>query len=324
MGAPAPRQLRGVILMSRNAGRFVLRSLLLALVSMVAMPTFLHSQSAVPVRPAITGVDHVAILVSNQGDAEKFYVQLLGLPRVSLSGDVAYSYAVNPTQSIETLTGPEKHGSRIDHVAFATKDAEALRKYLSAKGVKVPAKCGDAFGGGLEFATTDPEGNAVEFVQRAPQNPLPPASHAPVSTRLIHAGIVVHDPAAEDSFYRDILGFHIYWKGGMKEGTTDWMSMQVPDGTEWIEYMLNVGPQASAEQRGVMNHIALGVKDIQAADRALKTTGWTPTKREQPQLGRDGKWQLNLYDGDQTRTEFMEFQPVGKPCCSPYSGPHPH
>jgi catechol 2,3-dioxygenase-like lactoylglutathione lyase family enzyme len=245
MGALTPRQLRGVILMSQDVGRFVLRGLLLASFGMVTMPSFLHSQNAVPVRPAITGVDHVAILVSNQGDAEQFYVRLIGLPRVSLSGDVAYSYAVNPTQSIETLTGPEKHGSRIDHVAFATSDAEALRRYLSARGVNVPAKCGGAFGGGLEFAVTDPEGNSVEFVQRASQNPQPPAARAPVSTRLIHAGIVVHDPAVENGFYRDILGFHLYWKGGMKEGTTDWMSMQVPDGTEWIEYMLNVSPQAS-------------------------------------------------------------------------------
>ena len=41
------------------------------------------------------------------------------------------------------------------------------------------------------------------------------------------------------------------------------------------------------------------------------------SKPEQPTIGRDGKWQLNLYDPDLTRVELMEFKPVRKPCCSP-------
>ena len=40
-------------------------------------------------------------------------------------------------------------------------------------------------------------------------------------------------------------------------------------------------------------------------------------------MGRDGKWQLNLYDPDDTRIEFMEFTPKEKPCCSEFTGPHP-
>jgi len=44
---------------------------------------------------------------------------------------------------------------------------------------------------------------------------------------------------------------------------------------------------------------------------------------EAPKIGRDGKWQLNLYDPDETRVELMEFTPVEKPCCSEYTGPHP-
>ena len=63
---------------------------------------------------------------------------------------------------------------------------------------------------------------------------------------------------------------------------TDWVDMQVPDGTDWLEYMLNIGPDATAELRGVMNHIALGVKDIQAVNAALRSTGWKPSEREKP------------------------------------------
>ena len=34
-------------------------------------------------------------------------------------------------------------------------------------------------------------------------------------------------------------------------------------------------------------------------------------------IGRDGKWQLNLYDPNSTRVELMEPKPVRTPCCSP-------
>jgi len=44
---------------------------------------------------------------------------------------------------------------------------------------------------------------------------------------------------------------------------------------------------------------------------------------EEPKLGRDGKWQLNLSDPDQSRIEFMEFAPKEKTCCSEFTGPHP-
>jgi hypothetical protein len=70
-----------------------------------------------------------------------------------------------------------------------------------------------------------------------------------------------------------------------------------------------------------MNHIALGVPDIHAAREQLIKNDWKPG--EDPKIGRDGKWQLNLYDPDDTRVELMEFTPTQKPCCSEYTGPHP-
>ncbi len=42
-----------------------------------------------------------------------------------------------------------------------------------------------------------------------------------------------------------------------------------------------------------------------------------------PQMGRDGKWQFNMYDPDGIRAELMEFQPSIKPCCSPFLLPSP-
>jgi predicted enzyme related to lactoylglutathione lyase len=70
-----------------------------------------------------------------------------------------------------------------------------------------------------------------------------------------------------------------------------------------------------------MNHFAVGVPDIEAAAYRVQKNGFTST--EEPKIGRDGKWQLNLYDPDGTRVELMEFTPVEKPCCSEFTGPHP-
>src|SRR5216684_4349156 len=123
------------------------------------------------------------------------------------------------------------------------------------------------------------------------------------------------------SFYKNMLGFRLYWQGGMKDDQTDWVDMQVPNGTDWIEYMLNVPKDAGHRTLGVMNHVALGVPDVHAAQTQLLENGVKLT--EQPKIGRDGKWQLNLYDPDDTRVEFMEFKPTTKPCCSEFTGPHP-
>ncbi len=131
----------------------------------------------------------------------------------------------------------------------------------------------------------------------------------------------MRDRAAEDRFYKDILGFHVYWQGGMHEDEVSWVSMQVPEGTAWLEYMLNIPTNADHHTIGVMNHLALGVSNISATKDKLLTNGWH--LGEEPKIGRDGKWQLNLYDPDGTRVEFMEFTPVEKPCCSSFMGLHP-
>ena len=237
--------------------------------------------------------------------------------------EVMDSFTAHPSlaQSI-LITKPvgDPPRSLLAEITFATESAKEMRKYLKAKGISILESKSDD---GPSLAVTDPEGNRIAFVQgsgvtvRKPGYPTP----EPDRFHLIHAGFVVHDRAAMDHFYKDILGFRLYWQGGMKDVETDWVDMQVPDGTDWIEYMLNVPANADKRELGVMNHIALGVPDIHAAEQQLLKNGMKLA--EKPQIGRDGKRQLNLYDPDGTRVEFMEFTPVEKPCCSDYTGPHP-
>jgi hypothetical protein len=62
---------------------------------------------------------------------------------------------------------------------------------------------------------------------------------------------------------------------------------------------------------------------MKAAEKTLMERGWKPTDESKMQMGKDGKWQLNLYDADGTRVELMEFTPREKPCCAPFTAPHP-
>jgi len=271
-------------------------------------------------RPPITGVARVQIYVTDAAKTANFYEKQLGLPASpACAKEIAACLVVNSRQQLELVNAPSPAPAcLIAKIVLATPDVERMRSYLLAKGYSPnPISTAD---GVKQFTLNDPEGHAVGFVQLSVPRPVSKAS-GQISARLIHSGFIVHDRQAEDHFYKDVLGFHLYWQGGMKDTETNWVSMQVPDGTDWIEYMLNVAPDASHHVIGIMNHIALGVPDIQVAKQEFLKNGGKPG--EEPKLGRDGKWQLNLYDLDDTRVEFMEFAPKEKPCCSEYTGTHP-
>ena len=138
------------------------------------------------------------------------------------------------------------------------------------------------------------------------------------------AAVLVDDVADFlDRFFKDILGFHLYWQGGSGPGHTDWVMMQVPDGTDWLEYMLYLPINPSHRELSGAIHFSPGVVTIADLQKSLKQNGWVSTLNEQPLLGVDAKWQFDLADPDGTRVEFMEFKPVKDPCCSPYTGPQP-
>ena len=212
--------------------------------------------------------------------------------------------------------GEKPPKSLLASVSFAVDDEKAMKQWLKIHDWPFTEIYGPVFSTGPHkyLSVLDPEGHQLYFVWALRETHSGPLS-------LIHAGWVVKDRAAMDKFYKDVLGFHLYWHGGMKGSDTDWVDMQVPDGTDWIEYMLNVDPHVDKRELGVMNHIALGVPDVRAAANQLEQSG--VKLPEPPTIGRDGKWQLNLYDPDFTRVELMEFSPVEKPCCSEYTGPHP-
>jgi catechol 2,3-dioxygenase-like lactoylglutathione lyase family enzyme len=275
-------------------------------------------------RPKIYGIAYVEFKVTDLEKAKAFYGGELGLASggVRNGNFVQASYVVNQDQRVELAkTAPGTGGSYLVEIALATDDLMGMRTYLTAKGVTANQIM--AWPDGTKyFETQDPEGNKIVFLEQKRSGTETGAAGA-ISHKLNHAGIIVKDAQVEDRFYKDVLGFHVYWHGGMKDGETNWMAMQVPDGTDWIEYMLRIPADADKHTRGVMYHISLGVPSVKAAAERLEKAGVVLNAEEQPKIGKDGKWQLNLYDPDETRVELMEFTPVEKPCCSEYTGTHP-
>ena len=273
-------------------------------------------------RPAITGIGSVKIALSDPGSAVGFYIKDLGFGggMTVCNGAGRLCLGVDGEQRIDLVVGAlPKNGNNLIEVLFSSPDVEQMRNYLKAQGIQT-SDISEVAHSNRSFQCVDPDGHGIGFIQYLAKDsyshPENQASHY-----LIHAGFIVRDQAAMDHFYKEILGFRPYWHGGMKDDETSWISLQVPDGTDWVEFMVNLPPNPDQHLRGVMNHIALGVVDIHATREQLVKNGVHLT--EEPKLGRDGKWQLNLYDPDQTRIEFMEFTPKEKPCCSEFTGPHP-
>lgn len=295
------------------------------LLLLFSLPLSAASKKEKP-KPKIYGIKQVRILTTNKEKAVAFYDGLLRDLRYQ-EGECSWCERMpdrgGPFE-LEVIRGA-RPSNLISSVVFITDDAETLRKILKSQKVEV----GQLHTSQVEssFSVADPEGHKLVFVQpkvdptRVSSTDLPGAysPKAPFWPSIIHVGFVVRNREVMDHFYKDILGFHLSSAGGNKEGETDWVNMQVPDGTDGIEYMLNVPAQAGERILAAMNHVGLVVEDVRAADaRLIESRMLLWAMPEEPKVGPDGKWQLNLYDPDGTRVELMEFRPAEKPCCGDY------
>jgi lactoylglutathione lyase len=278
-----------------------------------------------PKRPKITGVAHMALYVQDIDKARVFYKNLLGYDEPfslnKASGPLDLTFIkVNDRQYIELFPEREAKTDRLNHISIETNDAEAMRRYLASKGIKVPEKVNKVRIGNLAFNVKDPDGHTVEIVQYTPdswttrdQGKYLPATR--ISPRILHVGIIVGSLSKAMAFYRDILGFEEFWRGSRDPQQLNWVNMRVPDGTDYIEFML-YDKLPEPTRRGSQHHICLEVPDM---DKALQTV--QPRAREagydrplEIRTGINRRRQLNLVDADGTRTELMEPTTVdGKP-----------
>lgn len=291
-------------------------------------------------RPKIYGIAFVRVKSSDFQKAAETYSKWLGLESSTNSGANGCAnvknpcFLVNASQHIELVQGQVGDpGSWLEEIGFETADVRNMREYLLKHGVQV-SELKTTPNGRRLIELRDPEGNGIAFVEPGlpSTSPLGPAQIGP---RLVHAGFVAKDLHTMNKFYLDTLGFRLYWKGGFKDlppGTSqkdsdiDWFEIQVPDGSDWVEYMLNIPANADHQELGVQNHFCLGVRNMQKAIDQLQKNGLPPSSKfadDKPEIGRDGKWQYDVFDPDLTRIELMEPAPAKDPCCNPYTAPHP-
>jgi catechol 2,3-dioxygenase-like lactoylglutathione lyase family enzyme len=258
-------------------------------------------------RPRIVGIDHVAFRASDVAASRRFYGGTLGLSEAGWACQSGIAFLVGLQQRIVIEPGlPAGENERLSHLAYATPDVKALSTYLSARGVKVqpPAeRCEES-----AIRVSDPDGHAIEFVQVDwPPSAVASREGTALSQRILHTGLTVRDEQRAHTFYKDVLGFSEIWRGGRPEGVTQWVNMRVPDGTEYLEYMLSTSTP-DRRQFGAMHHVALLVPDMEAAwgETARRTPAAARAALSPPAVGVNGRWQLNLYDPDGTRVELME------------------
>jgi catechol 2,3-dioxygenase-like lactoylglutathione lyase family enzyme len=171
----------------------------------------------------------------------------------------------------------------------------------------VPAHVERGSDGSRWFAVLDPESNKVEFVE-PPKHVKPVDAPNVIGHHIIHVGFLVHDRAVEDKFYRDLLGFRPYWWGGRGNNPVEWVSQQVPDGHDWLEYMLAAGPGSGVpagmtqQTLGVLDHFSVARFPYRMPTRCSRQATGSPEKHDQgPKIGLDGKYQFNMYDPDGIR-----------------------
>ena len=283
------------------------------------------AQAQQPERPRILGIAHVALSVSDIEKSRTFYKEFLGFAEpFSLSnadGSLSLTFIkINDQQYLELFPGLEAGADRLHHLAFQTDDAERMRAYLAARGVKVPDRVPKGRIGNLNFNITDPDGHTIEIVEYSPdgwsmreRGKFMPATR--ISEHLLHGGILVGNLDAAMRFYGDVLGFREIWRGSSSGETLSWVNLKVPDGGDYIEFMLyrNLPPP---DRRGVEHHICLVTPDTGAALTQLDTRPYRRTYARPLEIrtGINRRRQLNLFDPDGTRAELMEPVTVdGKP-----------
>ena len=274
-------------------------------------------------RPRLLGLSHATFRVGDLAKARAFYETLLGLPVEPTRHGLRV--AVNQRQSVFLHGGLNPTEDRLDHLALQTDDLETTRHVLLARGARPAAITRDE-AGNAAFTLRDPEGWTIEVVEHG-EDAWPrtsPRSPRAMSDRILHAGLLVGDLEAANRFYAGVLGLRETWRGSRTGTELSWTNMKLPDGDDYVEFML-YRTRPAADARGTPHHICLEVPDVEVAKKQLeqRATEAGYTRPLEVRVGVNRKRQLNLFDPDGTRVELMEPRTVDGQPVPPSAAPPP-
>ncbi|HXB61524.1 MAG TPA: VOC family protein [Acidobacteriaceae bacterium] len=322
--------------MSCSVACFVRRMVLATLPVLILAGSAASAQENVT-RPRITGISHVGYFVSDLPKAIAFWHDLLGFDesydlKKPGSNDVRIAFIkINDHQHIELFNEPPTTPhNMMSHLCFTVDNIEQMRAYLRAQGFDVkPGNGTKTRTGDYAFEIKDPDGMLVEFVQSLPGGWEAQAAgkfmpDTRISTKIYHLGFLVGNSQRSLDFYGRVLGFKEIWRGGGDPNELSWINMQVPDGQDYVEFML-YRTLPPPDQWGGKNHISLAVPDVAKAISTLEARPAFSSygKPLTMHIGINGKRQVNLFDPDGTRVELMETHTAdGKPV-PPSTAPPP-
>jgi catechol 2,3-dioxygenase-like lactoylglutathione lyase family enzyme len=165
--------------------------------------------------PALAGIAHVAIRVSDLNRSRDFYKKLGYEEAFAFTKDGVTTESflkVNDRQFIEMY--PQQQPSQaigFMHVCFAGADLEALNREYLARGL-TPTPVKRAGAGNLLFTMVGPEKQNIEYTQY-----MPGSLHSNdqgkhlganrISDQIVAVSVAMEDPLAAEAFYRQKLGF---------------------------------------------------------------------------------------------------------------------
>jgi lactoylglutathione lyase len=268
-------------------------------------------------RPKILGLAQVALYVHDIAASRRFYHDFLGFDEsctlLRPNGTLrAALIKINDRQSIELLPENAPDTDRLNHIALETDDVEGMRRYLKSKGYPVPDHVTVSEINSTNFWVNDPDGHPVEFQQYQPDSWVvrDTGRHLPgtrIARHMSHAGVMVRHLDAALKFYGDVLGCSELWRGSGNGKVLSWVMMKVPDGSDWVEFMLYNLPPPLAKI-GVNHHFCLVVPDVAKAAEVLSGRPLPPGAQLATKIliGTDRKRQIHAFDPDGTRVEIME------------------
>jgi lactoylglutathione lyase len=271
-----------------------------------------------PARPKALGIAHMAVDVSDLVKARTFYKDFLGFDeepftlKNSDGSERIVFIKINDQQYLELFNEAPKNDGRLNHISIYTDDADRMRTYLASRGVKVPDVVPKGQTGNKNFNVKDPDDHTVEIVEYQPDSWTSRESgkHMPetrIGTHIMHVGFLVDDLDKSMEFYGTLLGFKETWRGSKSPDVLSWVNLRVPDGDDYVEFML-YSQLPAPDQRGTQNHLSLMVPDAAQAVEQLKARAARGLygREIKVQVGVNRKRQVNLYDPDGTRVELME------------------
>jgi len=289
------------------------RSALFTLLTLLLLVSAPFAQSAP--RAHLLGIAHVAFRGGDLTKTAAFYEQVLGYQEPFALKDPANNLEmkfvkVNDLQYLELMPGDARIHGQLDHFAVYTDDLKAMRSYLQSEQVQIVRDIHTGRIGNPFLTVRDPDGHLIEILEYSMKSQTAAAKgkflpDSRVSGHITHIGVLINSVGSSMKFYRDILGFRETGRGGGTAGQPEWVNLQLPDGTDYVE-LLPFSGVASPAQLRAQNHLGLATVDVRKSLAMLQSRNPENPITTSVQSGGNLPLRANIFDPDGVRIELMQ------------------